>query len=115
MIGKQKMNATDLQPVDRAIKYFTILSAMYDLNLTKRQICLLGFTAIRGTITPLAAKKDFTEKFKSPVHSINNMISELSEKGLLVKENGMQRLHPKIKIDFNLDLVLEISLYGAKG
>ncbi len=104
----------ELEPIEKALKYYAVISMLYDLKLNNKQRELLAFTAVRGTITPLSARKDFSERFNSPLSSINNFISQLSRKGLLVKEDKMYRVTKKLRPDFTLDLGIQIELWNLK-
>lgn len=96
--------------LEKAIAYYSILSALNSLKLPKRQIELLAFTAIRGTITPMSARKEFIETFKSSLNTIENMKGKLTEKGLMINDNGMYKLNPQIDLDFSKPLMLGIML-----
>ena len=111
MVGGQKIKTYD-DRMGKAFKYYSLISILHSYNLTKKQIQLLSFTAIRGTITPPQARKDFQAQFKCPEASINNLKSQLTKKGLLIKDNGQHRVWPKIKPDFSLDIILQTHMNG---
>lgn len=94
----------------RAIKYYSLLSVWNNLGLTKRNIQLLAYTAVRGTISSSSAKKEFSIKYNSSSATVNNMISDLSAAYLLVKDKGKYRVNPKIDLDFSQDLLIGFKL-----
>ena len=99
--------------MDKAIRYYAILSALNDLGLTKRQVQLLAFTAIRGTITPIKARKEFVKMFGSSMNSVENLKGKLVKSGLLVKKGELYRVVKGTSLDFQKEIVLKISLKGG--
>ena len=93
-----------------AQKYYSILSAINNLGLTKREIELVAFTAVKGTISYANARTQFCEKYKTTTATINNIVSKLKKVGIFVKDSGKVKVNPVIVIDFkkNLNLVIRI-------
>lgn len=107
-IQKLKKNvSTDIQLAE---KYYSVLSAINNLNLTQREIQLIAFTAIKGNITYANVREEFCRTYNSTSPSINNIISKLKKIGIFIKENGKVKVNPIIVIDFKKDLTLEIKL-----
>jgi len=108
IIQRLKKNiSTDME---LAILYYSVLSAINNLNLTEREIQLISFTAIKGNITYANVREEFCKTYNSTSASINNIISKLKKVGIFVKENGKVKVNPIISIDFKKDLTLEIKL-----
>lgn len=102
--------------MDLAMKYYSILSAINNLNLTEREIQLVSFTAIKGNITYANVREEFCKTYNSTSPSINNIISKLKKIGIFVKENGKVKVNPVINsIDFKKDLTLEIKLVHGEA
>jgi hypothetical protein len=93
-----------------AERYYNILSAINDLHLTKREIQLIAFTAIRGNISYASNRDEFCEKYGTTDATINNIISKLKKSGILVKDGTKVKVNPIIVLNFNKDLTLEIKL-----
>ena len=94
-----------------AQRYYTILSAINDIGLTKREIQLIAFTAIRGNISYSNIRQEFCEKYASSSPTINNMISKLKKMGILVKDGSKVKVNPVIVLDFEKEvLMLQITL-----
>lgn len=93
-----------------AERYYTILSAVNDLHLTKREIQLIAFAAIKGNISYANIREEFCKKYSSSGATINNIISKLKKMGVLVKDGTKVKVNPVIVLDFNKDLSLEIKL-----
>lgn len=93
-----------------AERYYIILSAINDLKLTQREIQLIAFTAIRGNISYANIRKDFCDKYGTTNPSINNIISRLKKMGILIKDGTKVKVNPKIILNFENDVVLEIRL-----
>lgn len=107
----QKIIRKELELIDVAIKYYSILSILQNLALTVRQIQLLSFTAIRGTITPLPAREDFVKLFSSSLPSVENMKGKLHKKGLFVLVKDMYKVNPQILPDFSQnDFIFHINI-----
>lgn len=98
--------------LEKAIIFYSIVSVLNSLNLTRKQIELLAYTHVRGTISSLSAKEDFVKNYGSSVDSINNMISKLYKKKILFKvpNSGKIKVNPRFsKIDFdNPDIIINI-------
>ena len=103
---------TDLQLAE---KYYNILSAINNLNLTEREIQLIAFTAIKGNITYANVREEFCKTYNSTSPSINNIISKLKKIGIFIKENGKVKVNPIIVIDFTKDLTLDIKLVHGEA
>jgi len=101
----------DLQ---RAIVYYSILSNVNELDLTVRQVELLAFTSLRGTISSITAKREFARRFSSSVDSVGNLISNLYRRQFLQKEGKRIFVNPAIDFDFSEDIVINIRISGPK-
>lgn len=106
----QKLAIHHEKPIDRAIVYYSVISALNNLKLQKREIELLAFTAIRGTITPLPAREEFVKQFGSSLATIENMKSKLVKSHLIIKDGDMYRVNPTIAPKFDNNIVLKIDL-----
>jgi len=95
--------------MDRAFAYYSIISVLNNLRLTVRELQLLSFIAVRGTITNPAARKDFISSYSTSKYVVSNLISSLKKKGLLVKGNTV-KIVPSIAIDFSSSVILQIRL-----
>ena len=106
----QRLKKDVITDIELAIKYYSILSAINNLHLTEREIQLISFTAIKGNITYANVREEFCKTYNSTSPSINNIISKLKKIGIFIKENGKVKVNPKIIIDFQKDLMLNIKL-----
>lgn len=107
----QKLKKTYYTKLNRAYTYYNIINSLNNLKLTTKQIELLGFTAIRGTISSPTAKSEFIRVYGSSIDSINNMISKLYKKKLLIKVDSKIKVNPLISPDFaNSNIILNIAL-----
>lgn len=96
-----------------AEKYYSILSAVNNLNLTQREIQLVAYTAVKGNITYANVREEFCKTYNTTSPTINNIISKLKKMGIFIKESGKVKVNPVITLDFTKDIVLEIKLtYG---
>jgi hypothetical protein len=106
----QKLKKVDSNALTVAERYYSILSVINDLELTKRELQLIAFTAMRGNMSYKEYREEFCSMYKSSSPSINNMISKLKKSNILVKDNNKIKVHPKIQLDFSKPLKLEIFL-----
>ena len=111
----QKLKKEVYTDIALAEKYYSILSAINNLNLTEREIQLISFTAIKGNITYANVREEFCKTYNSTSPSINNIISKLKKVGIFIKENGKVKVNPVIVVDFKNDLTLEIKLVHGEA
>jgi exopolyphosphatase/pppGpp-phosphohydrolase len=93
-----------------AVIYYSLISDLNNLGLTKKDIELLAFTAIRGGINNPAAKQEFCTRFNTNLGTIYNVVSKLTRKGILLKKGNKVSIHPSILLDFNQEINLNICL-----
>lgn len=93
-----------------AQKYYAILSAINNLQLTKREIELVAFTAIKGSISYANNRSEFCDRYNTTTATINNIVSKLKKSSVFVKEKGKIHVNPYIVVDFekNLNLVIKL-------
>jgi hypothetical protein len=96
--------------IEVAIKYYTLLFSLNDIPVTKREIQLVAFTAVRGTLSSGGRKEEFIEMFKSSKATVANMTSKLYELKLMEKIDGKIRVNPAIQLDFNNDILLQLHI-----
>jgi hypothetical protein len=93
-----------------AESYYKLLSSLNNLNLTPREIELISFTAIKGNISYANIREEFCAKYQSSPPTINNIISKLKRMGIFVKDGTKIKVNPLIILNFQNDVVLQISL-----
>jgi predicted heme/steroid binding protein len=113
-VYKQVIRKVYPSPIQLARVYYSMLCSIGNIHLSKRQLDLLAYIAVRGTISSVSAREDFCKQFNSSKQTINNIVSELKEIGLLVKENGKIKVKPSIALDFTNDVHLNISLQNGQ-
>jgi len=106
----QRLKKVSLKEDEIARRYYAILSTLNDFQLTEREVQLMGFIATAGSISISEKRQDFCTKFKTTSATINNMVSKLKRKQLLVKKDGHIVVNPIISLDFKKDLQLEVKL-----
>ena len=106
----QKLRKQEKDSYLLAERYYTILSAINDLKLTTREIQLIAFTAIKGNISYANIRQEFCDKYGTTNPSINNIISRLKKMGVLLKDGTKVKVNPKIILNFENDVTLEIRL-----
>ena len=93
-----------------AEKYYELLFCLNSMKITEREIQLIAFTAIKGNITFANVREEFCKKFNTSAATVNNMISRLRKLGILIKESGKIKVIPKIVLNFDNDVVLQIRM-----
>jgi len=106
----QRLKKQDKEPLDKAYRYYSILSAINGLDLTSRQLQLIAFIAVKGTISYDSNKKEFCSLYNSSPATINNIVFELKKKKILIKDSAKIKVNPQILLNFNEDIILQISL-----
>lgn len=109
----QKIKRKEINTFDVAYKYYAILFAVNTMSLTEREIQLIAFIGTHGSISYKHVKEEFCSEFKTSIATINNMVSKLKNLGILVKEDGKIKLPVLIALDFNKDIVLNITLVNG--
>jgi hypothetical protein len=106
----QRFRQEHFSPLNLAERYYAVLSALNNLKLTEREIQLVSFMAIKGSISFANVREEFCRKYSTSSPTINNMISKLKKLHILTKAGGKIKVTPIILLNFNTDVKLEISL-----
>lgn len=106
----QKISLKEESKLAIAQRYYSVLSAISNSPLTKREIQLMAFTATRGNISYSNNKQDFCTLYKSSSPTINNIIFKLKRLGLLVKDGGKIKVSPQYLLDFDKNIIIQLSL-----
>jgi hypothetical protein len=106
----QKLNKQEDSEINLAIRYFSIIAAISNIHLTKKQIELLALTSIKGTISSGGARQEFIEIFDSSKASFENLKHSLVIRGLIVKQEGKHKVIPSLCPDFRHNLLLQVKL-----
>lgn len=109
----QKLRKQLPSDIHKAVKYYSLLSVLNDLGLTLKQVELLAFTAVRGTITSPSARTEFVEMFGSSLASLENVKNKLKRRGWLLRIDNKYRVNPRVNLDFSRDIILQINLSTA--
>jgi DNA-binding MarR family transcriptional regulator len=109
----QKLKKGINSKIDLAKIYYSILSAFNSLELTDREIELMSYIAVHGTISISENRKSFCEKYNTTSATVNNMVSKLKKKNLLVKKDGKIFINGIISLDFSKNIHLELKFEHA--
>lgn len=113
IIQKFKIVSDDILEVSQ--KYYAIVSAINDLGLTKREIQLVAFTAVRGNMSYANIREDFCKEYDTSNPTINNIISKLKKKHVLVKDGDKVKVNPAICLDFKRDVYVNVALKNGEA
>lgn len=111
----QKLNKREDSELKLAIRYFTIVAAISGVHLTQKQLELLAFTVIKGTISSGGARKEFISSFNSSRNSLENIKHSLVKKGFIIKSEGKYKIVPSLALDFKNNIVLQVNLELKHG
>ena len=106
----QRLGKVYKHNLELAERYYIIISAINDLRLTEREIQLISFIAVNGSISYATVKEDFCKIYSTSPPTINNIISKLKRGKVLVKDKGKIKVNPLILLNFNNDVILQIQL-----
>lgn len=108
ILQRLKINVND--PLVIAEKYFAIISTINDLDLAKREIQLIAFTAIKGNIGSETKKTEFVEHYKSSFATVGNIISKLSKMGILLKKKKLVSVNKALLQEFDKGIRMDLTL-----
>ena len=106
----QRLKKSVKDDIALAEKYYRILSSINDLKLTNREVQLIAFAAIKGNISYANIRQEFCTIYDSTSPAINNIISKLKKMGVFVKDGTKVKVNPFILLNFEKDIILQISL-----
>jgi len=106
----QKLAKTSSSKLELAQRYYALISALNSLYLTERELQLIAFSAVRGSISYATVREEFCELYNSSFPTINNMVSKLKRSHILIKQGKQIVVNPRIALDFSKPLVLQITL-----
>ena len=106
----QRLKKSAKDDIALAEKYYRILSSINDLKLTNREVQLIAFAAIKGNISYANIRQEFCTIYDSTSPAINNIISKLKKMGVFVKDGTKVKVNPLILLNFEKDIILQISL-----
>jgi hypothetical protein len=106
----QKLAKSNDDSLRLAQKYYALISALNELSLTEREVQLIAYTAVKGSISFARVREDFCTTYNSSFPTINNMVSKLKKSFILVKQGKQIVVNPRIALDFSKPLVLQITL-----
>lgn len=89
--------------------YLSIIFIINNIHITKRKLQLLSYISIYG-INSVTSRENFCKQYKSSKATIGNMISELYEDNILIKEQGKIKLNPVLSPNFENNFLLNINL-----
>lgn len=112
----QKLKKDLRNDTEVAYRYYSVLSAFNDLQLTTREVQLMSFIVVVGSISVPSNREKFCKQYSTTGATVNNMVSKLKKKNLLIKKDGKIIVNAIISLDFSNDITLEIKiLNGGKA
>lgn len=85
---------------DIAISYFQLLSAWNNFKLSDSEVKLLAHIALNRGVVSGPCKIGYVNNHNSSIAAVDNTISKLKKKKLLVKKDNTVFLNSKITLDF---------------
>lgn len=89
--------------------YYKVLLKLNNVDITEQQVKVLAMAGVYGDISTVRSRNGIREYLKISIHSLNNAVSKLTRKKLLVK-GDRTRVIPALQMDFSKDLQLIINL-----
>ena len=106
----QKIRKSEKDTLAIAEKYYGCIAVINSLKLTEREIQLVAFSAVKGSVSLINVREEFCKVYSTSSPTINNIVSRLKKKGVLIKKNGKVIVTPAIGLNFEKDIVLEINI-----
>jgi hypothetical protein len=106
----QKLAKGTRDSLHLAQQYYGIISALNNLNLTERELQLVAYTAVKGSISFARVREEFCITYNSSFPTVNNMVSKLKKSFVLIKQGKQIVVNPRIALDFSKPLILQITL-----
>jgi len=96
----QKINKEYASSMELAKTYYTFITEINKIQITRKELDLLCYCAVNGTISTPPVRDAFVKEYNTPKGSVYNMVSKLQKLKLMVKINGKIRVNPHIQLDF---------------
>src|SRR6185437_12988854 len=96
----QELNGVFSSEIDIARKFYSILFSINGIEVTPKELALLSFSSVRGSLSSPPIRDAFIEGFGVSKGTVYNMLSSLQKRKLMVKVEGKVRINPSIQIDF---------------
>jgi len=109
-ITYQKLRKSCNDVISVAQSYYSVLSSFNGISLTEREIQLLAFTAVKGNMSDKNIKEEFYKKYNTTAPTVNNIVSRLKKKGVIVKKEGNIVVAPAIALNFKNNVLLEMRI-----
>jgi len=102
---------------DCAKRYYSMLFAIKGWHLSPKELDLISFSAVHGTLSTPPLRDEFLQTFNVKENYLNMILPKLRKQGFLVKgEDKKLRVNPKIlhpSLSFKEDILLIIKLNNA--
>jgi hypothetical protein len=99
-----------LEAFSIAKRFYSIICILNNIKITNKELELLAFCAVEGTISTPPVKERFIEQFKSTPGNIHNISSKLQRLNLFQKIKGKIRVNPALQIDFKEGVGMKIAM-----
>lgn len=111
----KKFNIKYNTELDIAVKYFTVVSTLYSLPITQKEILFLSYLTVKGGVFNTVIRNSFIQEHGISSAAIYNIISKLKKYKVLMKTDKQISVHPNLKPDFSLtnSIALDIRI-GVK-
>lgn len=92
-------------------KWFSIIACLNDINLTNRELELIGWIALNGFPKTREQKELYFQQYKRSEPTLYNLVRDIKKKGFLIKKDDNILLHPALKLNteepLNLNIIIE--------
>lgn len=94
----------------RAEMYYSVLSLINNLKLTKGEINLVAFAAVKGNISNGNVRAEYCKNYNTTESVIGNVITKLKKLSIFVKDEKKKTIvNPKIVLEFSNNIQLGIN------
>lgn len=108
----QRFKNECLDDFDLVKRYYKIVLGINNIHVTEKELNLICYSALHGTISTPPVRDGFIKMFDIPLASMYNMSAKLQKRGVFIKgDDGKIKVHPSISPSFEYGkLLLVINL-----
>lgn len=97
ILNIKKEYADELHCGERVVSAILALSG---IHVTQRELELLTYLSIKGSVSSVNHRNDFLSKYKTTENSMNNALGSLKRKGLIEKLDGKVKSKLRLPQEF---------------
>lgn len=111
-VNFQRVEKSFSSKIELAKRYYGLIFLLNGINITDRELDLVSFSAINGTISTPPVREEFMKVYDISKAHVYNLTAKLQKMSILIKDKDNKiRINNSIYPDFsNKELVMVIKL-----